>query len=869
MLLGFFQLQAQFVDYFHLDTLAEHWQGDRDFFVVEDYMLRSAGPEASSTLHLSTSIPSVFDRHSSFEWEFRIELDFDPSSSNYVRYYLWSDTVDLQSSSNALYLQIGQSSADDSDSAMLFLLQDGVEQLLHVSEASCIQGNEDNMMDFRFLRDSLGMLRFWMNCDESSWSYQGSVLWTQELAGFTGLLCRYVTASRSDAYAMDYVILQPPWPDLRTPVISELEAVDDQTIRIVFNEAMDVVSCIDPNNYQLEELLPIWVMQDAERSNSFQLAFEEEFPKREAIELRVSALIDTSGNQLEDTSIVFIYDPLESGRILITEILPDESEDEERFPLEFIELYNPFEQSINLEGLRIFDISGESDGFTEYYLDGFTYTVLIDESDYEPKKSTGVFDGINVLPVKSLPTINNANEEIRLVSPDGIEIDSVAYDSGLIGHDLEEGQSLERIDLSRTWLGSCNWTGNESFTGSSAGMPNSTQVYDWGETPEFQQSFRSCLKYIDEDQLALHFFDRLDPQTEFENFIHVDGGDVSEIIYQDESIISLNFAEEIEDASLSIKVDPFLQCNSWFGGDEMLWEFPHKAEPGQLLINEVLFDGNDESSDFVEIINTSDSCLSLDNVYLEEFDEEGIVQEEFELSENLQYRDYVLPGEVMAFSQNPEKDRWRGGNPLQFVEHEEMFNLPDSEQERILRLVRRDLYGERVLDSIKYQESWHHEFARETENVSLERISKAAHCRFTPQDKCWTSASWVANGATPGLPNSQAISEVLAANDEQSLKLRYQIISPNGDAFQDDLLIDYHFDEPANVLDVMLYTMQAKAIAYPANFELLGASGHIRLAPTDSNGNILSEGTYLLVSRAFRNGSRIAKIQSLFYVRYQ
>ena len=81
------------------------WVGKTDSFYIDNGMLRSNGPQASSNIYLATA-NSLID---STEWNFLIRLDFNPSSTNYVKVYLVSDQQNLAGSLNGYYVQFGAS----------------------------------------------------------------------------------------------------------------------------------------------------------------------------------------------------------------------------------------------------------------------------------------------------------------------------------------------------------------------------------------------------------------------------------------------------------------------------------------------------------------------------------------------------------------------------------------------------------------------------------------------------------------------------------------------------------------------------------------------------------------------------------------
>src|SRR4051812_49435348 len=59
------------------------WTGNDTSFVIDSFMLRSNGPQASSVIYLSTHNTLI----DSTEWNLLVRLGFNPSSTNLVKIY--------------------------------------------------------------------------------------------------------------------------------------------------------------------------------------------------------------------------------------------------------------------------------------------------------------------------------------------------------------------------------------------------------------------------------------------------------------------------------------------------------------------------------------------------------------------------------------------------------------------------------------------------------------------------------------------------------------------------------------------------------------------------------------------------------------
>ena len=96
---------GQFVDSFadgNLD-LDPVWSGIPNNFLVESEVLKLNAPAVSDISFLSTPSESI----NNATWEFDLTLNFNPSSSNYLKVYLVSDQADLIAGLQGYYLKIG------------------------------------------------------------------------------------------------------------------------------------------------------------------------------------------------------------------------------------------------------------------------------------------------------------------------------------------------------------------------------------------------------------------------------------------------------------------------------------------------------------------------------------------------------------------------------------------------------------------------------------------------------------------------------------------------------------------------------------------------------------------------------------------
>ncbi|MBK9636415.1 MAG: hypothetical protein IPO63_00805 [Bacteroidetes bacterium] len=113
-------VKAQMIDDFSDGdfSLAPTWIGDTSQFVVSGGLLQ-LNSTGSDTSFLSTPYSLVAD---TMEWRVKVKMSFSPSTSNYARYYLLADNLNLEGPQQGYFLQFGESGSAD---AIVLYKQDG------------------------------------------------------------------------------------------------------------------------------------------------------------------------------------------------------------------------------------------------------------------------------------------------------------------------------------------------------------------------------------------------------------------------------------------------------------------------------------------------------------------------------------------------------------------------------------------------------------------------------------------------------------------------------------------------------------------------------------------------------------------------
>src|SRR5690606_1726347 len=175
------------------------------------------------------------------------------------------------------------------------------------------------------------------------------------------------------------------------------------------------------------------------------------------------------------------------------------------------------------------------------------------------------------------------------------------------------------------------------------------------------------------------------------------------------------------------------------------FKIPGSAGPGDILLNEILFNSRVSGLKFVEIYNQSDKYISLVNWKLANISQGEISNRSLLNSTDLiidPFSFLVFTSDVALLSQEYQK-----GKAENFLKLSPMPGYPISGGTVILLNPEEDL-----MEWFDYDEKLHHALINDTKGISLERFS-LNHNVNDPTN--WHSASSTEGYATPGYKNSQ------------------------------------------------------------------------------------------------------------------
>lgn len=465
---------------------------------------------------------------------------------------------------------------------------------------------------------------------------------------------------------------------------------------------------------------------------------------------------------------------------------------------EFIELFNLIERPVDLVDWIIGTGVRQSSLLPSVTIDPGNYLVLAQDSgffNYFPPTEAPV-----IIPGK-WPGINNTAGVLVIKDLTGKQIDSLFYDASW---NFQAGKSLEKKLPQLPSVASNSWMSSTATAGGTPGILNSV-------TP--------CERDISLQQLLLPV-ETGDTDDQFEIGIIVKNAGVyaSEptsiaIVdsYSGSDTIGICPLTELEQNKIDTfytKVGPFSSGKHplkailrWerdqdHQNDTLRFEIGISFQRGDLLLSEFMaypFDirtAHNSVAEFIEIYNPGDQPIPLDKWQ--------VCDENTASPARIRWPYAIPPDNFFVVASDSSVFNYMGVSASNTVVLPDFPSL-NNDADQILML---DLTGV-VIDSLSYTSDWPLE-----KNTSMERIFYT-----NPNTVNNWRMSAAADGATPGLPNSVAVTP---GEKKFGLKATPNPFSPDGDGVDDEVALHYQIPFPSAKVTLEIYDLMGRLIYQPA-----------------------------------------------------
>ncbi len=829
-----FSLFAQVSDDFSDGDFSQNpaWSGTDSCYTINPNFQLQLNANAAGRAYLS--LP--FADFQEMEWRFWMREAFSPSGNNYADVYLCSNHADLLEATKGYFLRFGESGSNDAitlfrkDSIGGQRLCNGIEAAIATSFSVFVKVNCDaeGNWTLQTCYDDSGFFATEAQCVDNTYPRSGYF-------GFKSVF----TVSNAKRFYFDDVYIGMPITDTDPPVLQDIEVVDNQTLVISFNEAVTEVSALNPAHYSVNQGIghPTEALFDSSPSRVC-LVFGQTFANATNYMLHVENISDLAGNVMETAQVSFsIFQP-SANDIVINEIMADPTPVVGLPEWEYVELYNTTDFDIDLEGWQ-FQIGNSTNTFYDRHLPPHGFLILCHANAVAELSDFGPCVGFSSF------SINNNASSMMLSNQQGESVSQVAFTSAWY-HDADKangGWSVEQIDPLNPCAGAQNWTASNDASGGTPGRINSV------DAPNTTIPVITRINVFSDRVIQL-WFDQLMDATNLGEPSHyrIEENNANpeqvNLNANDPTFVELVFTDGFEQGRVyTLHVDNVTNCVGTAIEDPTTVQFglPNEISGGEIVINEILFDPIAPGVDYIELYNASEKTFDLSKMLI------GVVKESFPDPADTTMKEVsadshlFLPHSYVLLSSNSQIVGMQYNCPTDnFVEMASFPNYPNSGATAIV--MGKDGI---VIDQMRYSEKMHHPLLKITKGVALERVSFDAP---SLQPDNWHSAAQSVHFGTPGYENSmwQKAETSLA-----EISITPEVFSPDGDGFDDDCFISYHFDEVGCTMNIYIFNVAGSVVRHLVKGECVGTEGSMVWNGLDDMGNKVPIGIYVVITEVF------------------
>lgn len=829
------QLQESFAD--GDLTRQPAWSGQVEFFQVNpEGQLQSKGPSVTpSMVQITVPCRAVLGT----TWEFYARLNLATSAANYADVFLVSDSSELQGSSQGYFIRLGGTA----DEVSLF------RKDRHASPVYVINGRDktldkssNNIVRVKVHRDLDARWTLWIDLTGTGTAFtqEGSALDARyQRSAFMGVLLRYSAANSHQFFFDDFLVA-----DQQAPMIRDLRLTGPRQLELAFNEA--VVLGPKPVNELFRVSHDTRPAASAEQDSLdpalFRLAFATDFAAGQS-RLHIRQVEDLFGNIALNLQADFTYSPpvvANFREVRINEILADDEPAGDLPEAEFIELYNSSTKTFELQGWKYSDATLATAVLPAYKLVPGAYLILCRAADTLLFQSYGPVLGLSVF-----PPLNDGGDVVELFDGRDKLIDRVSFTRAWYGDAAKSngGWSLELINPTTACGNAENFRAATDPAGGTPGRQNS--VFDTrpdSQPPELLQA-----RVVNEKQVQLTFSEALDSTSVWELAHYV----LSPFVpVAKATLVSPAFREVIVDLQdkllarqrYSLRVQRIRDCpGNLLLASEVELVLPEAARPGEVVINEVLFNPRSGGVDFVEVVNRSPKFIDLEGWLLAGLNLDSSLERHAISRETL----LLAPQQYLVLTTRPDvvQQQYVHSRPAAFLSMSQLPAYPDESGTVMLEDA-----GGILIDRFAYHENMHFALLDDRNGVSLERIRMEGDSSRAN----WHSAASTVGFATPGYRNSQ---QYEPPGNTGAFTITPKAFTPDGDGDRDFATIDYHAGVNGYLASITIYDAAGREIRRLVKNQLLALKGFFIWDGLNEKGQKAPIGYYVLFIELYKPGS--------------
>ena len=787
-------------------VLPTYWLGQNTYFEIDtSNRLHLKAPAGTSMADLKW--PALNTNNT--VWEFYFNYDFSASTTNYACFYLLSAEENFISITNkAYYLKLGGIAGTTDKIELIY--QNGPTKTTILSSKAGIVGKSSVAMRVRVSKTANGIWELFVDetgnsnfLKEATAQHSSSVVFS-----YTGLRCIYSSTRRDKTYLDDIFIYEPF--SLTSYSITEGKKI---TLTFSKNIQLDNTSLID---FSIGQNYTTTVA-----ANQIEIKVGEVILP-DTYNLMLKNFKDMNGDTLWNTSIKIIKPPTYyAGQIRLTEWMSDPSPSYGLPEIEWVELLNTCAYTVDLSVFSLSDPSTKT-LFPAYQLKPNTIVVVCANGGCKQLNIE------NCIEVASMPSLNNSGDTLFLRAKDEQLIDFIHYELTKLPKDYRQdgGYSIGREVLPDA----CFFTQKINFSSAQiGGTPGFLQPF-----PEAPERIQKTFSIENESLIVLQLPIIGNIQT---NNFNPSGliASIQPLFSEGNTRIEISLKKPMEEGSLiELYLDSMQTClrESLYLGEKLNIVFPKPIQQGDVFLNEILYNAITGGVDFIELYNTTEKYIQLQNTHYLNVTPGKNFQHVF-VGENC----IIAPYGYKVISSDNSKIKKQYPNTVMenCFEKSGFLSFADEGGEVFFVSNKAD-----TLDKIQYGDQFQNPLNRNDEGISLEKI-KSQEWLFSPSN--WTSSG---AKATPGYKNSQAMS-----NESTSTEIFYCSpchVTTNINGHSDYVHLHLNPEVKGAFASIRIYTISGEVVSNVCENQLLGTSNTFNWYGQKHTNGLLPDGIYIAVA---------------------
>jgi len=811
------------------------WTGDAAGFQINaQKQLQSSGPATTgSQLQLVTPCTASIGT----TWEFWANLKLATSGSNYADVWLLSAQADVKAAGNTGYfVRLGGTT----DEVALFR-KDATGNPAYVvnGQDATLNSTTNNLVRVRVTRSVQNVWTLERDLTGGqSFTTEGTATDDKyQLSNYLGVYLLYSSANSKSFYFDDFRVMDATSPTLLNATIRAARQVE-----VVFNEA--VAAAQNAAAYRLAAGAPAVVsaQRDAANPALVHLTLAADAPLGSNV-VEVRQVADVFGNvAVGPLTVGFINAGFAVApgfnQLLITEIMANETPVVGLPGSEYVEVHNPSATAVlDLAGVRLLKPSSTSNPAV------FPAGAVLLPGEYAVvcgSTRAGQFAGFGkVFGLTNFPSLTNAGDQLVLRSHAGQTLFEISYSDTWYKDSKKKngGWALEMVDTANPCASLANWTASQDASGGTPGRANSVRATNPDQTPP------ALLRALASGPTAVRLFfsEKLDSaavaNTALYTFSPTTTITRATAVAPDFRTVDLMLGAAMQpNQPVTVTVQRTVDCvgNATGAAATATFALPGTAAPGDVVINEILFNPRTYAVDFVELLNRSNKYLDVQGWTLSNQKPDGTLD-----TKPVTAAPYVLaPHQLVVLTERPDVVQAQyptSHDAAAFLAVTALPTYPDD-----AGIVSVSSATGVLLDQYAYDKSQHLALLSDLNGVSLERIradgpSVAGN---------FHSAASAVGYATPGRANSQYQDD---PGGDKLFRLEPEVFTPDEDGQQDFTTLNYQFDQPGYAVTVTIYDAQGRLTRQLVRNETLPLRGFVPWDGLTDQGRKAPTGAYVLL----------------------